>query len=80
MATRGHNIGRVGVLVHRDRHPGSFDIVHVRDERGNTFATRLQNAFVIGKGEEAAVSLPKGKGVALSIFESRERAMRNARK
>ena len=30
--TKGHNIGRVGVIVHRDRHFGSFDIVHVLGE------------------------------------------------
>lgn len=75
MITKGRNTGRVGVLLHRERHPGSFDIVQVKDERGAVFATRLQNAFVIGKGAElknALVTLPKGKGVKKSIFEERE--------
>ena len=49
MVTGGHNIGRVGSIVHRDRHPGSFDIVHVKDAAGHTFATRLSNIFVIGE-------------------------------
>ena len=49
MVTGGHNIGRVGSIVHRDRHPGSFDIVHVKDAVGHTFATRLSNIFVIGE-------------------------------
>lgn len=40
MITGGRNLGRVGVLVSRERHPGSFDIVHVRDTNGHTFATR----------------------------------------
>lgn len=40
MITGGHNIGRVGSIVHRERHPGSFDIVHVKDAVGHTFATR----------------------------------------
>lgn len=40
MVTGGHNLGRVGVITSRERHPGSFDIVHVRDSQGHTFATR----------------------------------------
>ena len=41
MITGGHNLGRVGVITSRERHPGSFDIVHVKDAANNTFATRL---------------------------------------
>jgi small subunit ribosomal protein S4e len=40
MITGGHNIGRVGIIQSRERHPGSFDIVHVKDANGHTFATR----------------------------------------
>lgn len=40
MVTGGRNLGRVGLVTHRERHPGSFDIVHVRDAMGHTFATR----------------------------------------
>lgn len=40
MVTGGHNLGRIGVITHRERHPGSFDIVHVKDSQGHTFATR----------------------------------------
>ena len=40
MVTGGHNLGRVGVITSRERHPGSFDIVHVKDSQGHTFATR----------------------------------------
>merc|ERR1711963_193629 len=29
MITGGRNLGRVGVVTHRERHPGSFDIVHI---------------------------------------------------
>merc|ERR1740138_1299405 len=50
MVSSGNNIGRVGVIMHRERHPGSFEIVHIKDAVGHTFATRLQNVFVIGKG------------------------------
>jgi len=71
--TRGANLGRIGVLVHTDKHPGSFDIVHLRDRRGATFATRLHNVFVIGEGKKAWISLPRDKGVKISILEERER-------
>lgn len=75
--TKGHNIGRVGVIVRRDRHFGSFDIVYVRDAAGHEFATRLANVFIIGEGAEPMVSLPKGNGVKLSIIE--EKKMRESK-
>ncbi|XP_070567525.1 small ribosomal subunit protein eS4 [Ptychodera flava] len=78
MITGGRNLGRVGVITNRERHPGSFDIVHVKDATGHTFATRLTNVFVIGKGNKPWISLPKGKGVRLTIAE--ERDMRIAQK
>ena len=40
MATGGHNRGRVGTIVHKEKHKGSFDIVLVRDSAGQEFATR----------------------------------------
>ena len=73
--TGGHNMGRVGVITHRERHLGGFDIVHIKDSRDNVFATRLSNVFVIGKGSEAWISLPKAKGVKLSITEERDRRL-----
>jgi len=73
MITGGRNMGRVGVILNRERHLGSFDIVHVKDAIGNTFATRLGNVFVIGKSDgkttKALISLPKGKGIKKSILE-----------
>ena len=41
MITGGRNMGRAGVIVHRERHNGEFDIVHVKDVLDRTFATRL---------------------------------------
>ncbi|CAD5230761.1 unnamed protein product [Bursaphelenchus okinawaensis] len=79
MVTSGRNIGRVGILGHRERHPGSFDIVHVKDSAGNAFTTRLQNVFIIGKGEQALISLPKEKGVRPDRQEHRERQIAHAR-
>jgi len=54
------------------RHQGSFHIGHITDSTGNTFATRLNNVFTIGKGSRPWVSLPRGKGVKLSILEQKE--------
>merc|ERR1712154_204787 len=73
MVTGGRNLGRVGVITSRERHPGSFDIVHIRDAMGHIFATRLGNVFIIGKSNKAWVSLPRGKGVRLTIAEERDR-------
>ncbi len=62
MATGGRNMGRVGVITHRERHDGGFNIVHIKDAIDNSFATRESNVFVIGR-EKPWISLPKGKGV-----------------
>jgi small subunit ribosomal protein S4e len=75
MITGGHNLGRVGVITSRERHPGSFDIVHVKDAANNTFATRLSYVFLIGKGNKPWVSLPADKGVKKSISEEREKRL-----
>ena len=49
MATGGRNMGRVGVITHRERHDGGFNIVHIKDAIDNSFATRESNVFIIGK-------------------------------
>jgi small subunit ribosomal protein S4e len=46
MCTGGRNIGRVGVILNRERHHGGFDIVHVRDVIDREFSTRIGNIFV----------------------------------
>jgi len=78
MVTGGRNLGRVGVFEHREKHPGSFDIIHMKDAAGNQFATRSDNVFVIGKGTVSLVSLPKRKGVKLNILQ--ELAQREGKK
>ncbi|KAF6001560.1 hypothetical protein CCYA_CCYA13G3483 [Cyanidiococcus yangmingshanensis] len=72
MITGGHNIGRVGVVQHREKHPGATEIVHLRDAAGREFATKISNVFVIGR-DKPLVSLPRGKGVKLTVQEERER-------
>jgi len=71
--TGGRNTGRVGIVENRERHPGGFDIVHIKDSVGHSFATRLSNVFIIGKGTKSLVTLPARKGVKLSILEERDR-------
>ncbi|KAF7370406.1 40S ribosomal protein S4 [Mycena sanguinolenta] len=70
--TGGRNMGRAGVIVHREKHIGGFDIVHVKDSLDRTFATRVTNIFVIGEGPKPWISLPKGKGTKLTISEERD--------
>ena len=86
-------------MLLRERHPGSFDICHIKDSQGHVFATRLAYVFVIGKvkhnfyffgsmfsattvfstshlqGNKPFISLPKGKGVKLSIAEERDKRL-----
>ena len=48
---------------------------------GGVFATRLSNVFVIGKGADpknALISLPRGKGIKLTIFQQRDRGSATA--
>jgi len=73
MVTGGRNMGRVGVITHRERHIGGFEIVHVKDSLDRQFATRMSNVFVIGQGNKPWISLPKQKGIKLTISEERDR-------
>lgn len=59
------------------RHQGSFDIAHIKDSAGHAFATRMMNVFPIGKENRPWVSLPKGKGIKLSILEERSLRAQN---
>jgi len=75
--TGGNNIGRVGVLQHIEHHPGSYEIAHVKDSTGNTFATRLSNIFAIGAGKDTQISLPRGKGIRLSLIQERDQRVKH---
>lgn len=83
MVTGGRNLGRIGIIENREKHDGGTEIVHLKDAVGHTFATRVTNVFVIGKGNTSLISLPKNRGVKLSIIEEtarREKAKRIAAK
>lgn len=79
MLTAGRNTGRIGTVVSRERHPGQFDIVHVKDASNHTFATRLSNVFVIGANNKPAISLLADRGIKLSILEERDRRLEKLR-
>lgn len=70
MISRGRNAGRVGVMQHIERHPGSFDIVSVKDGAGHVFATRLQNIFLMGNGTRTMVSFSQDLWIGI-VLESR---------
>jgi small subunit ribosomal protein S4e len=73
MVTRGANVGRVGVMTSREKHPGAFEIVQMKDKRGHLFTTRAGNVFVIGEGSKPWVSLPRERGIKLTIIEAKEK-------
>uniref|UniRef100_A0A183C0R6 SEC7 domain-containing protein n=1 Tax=Globodera pallida TaxID=36090 RepID=A0A183C0R6_GLOPA len=52
----------------------------VQDAAGHTFATRLHNVFIIGKGPTPLISLPASKGIRLSIAEERDRRLAQKQK
>jgi len=79
MITGGNNLGRIGVIERREKHPGSYDIVHIKDSAGHKFATRLHNVFVIGSGTTSLVTVPKSQGVKLSIMQDRQRKLQQTK-
>jgi len=75
MVIHGRNIGRVGVVEKFEKHPGSFDIVYIRDAKDNKFATRKDN-IVIGQGKTPLITLPKTQGIKDDIFVDREKRLK----
>ncbi len=73
MVTGGRNAGRVGIVNRREKHKGSFEVIHLTDAAGQHFATRFSNVFAIGTGNKPMVSLPKGKGIKLTIIEEQKK-------
>jgi len=49
--------------------------VNIKDATGAVFATRLDNVFIIGRGKQALVSLPRQKGIRITIAEEREKRL-----
>jgi len=80
MITRGANIGRIGVIVAQEKHAGSHTIVQVKDKNDKQFATRSENVFVIGKGTSPMISVPKDKGLKLTIIQEKQLAQQQKEK
>jgi len=77
LVTKGKNRGRYGTLVSIERHPGSFDIVTIRDADNNSFATRYDNIFSIAKADgKTLISMPKGRGVSSTILQEQQKRNR----
>jgi small subunit ribosomal protein S4e len=72
MLVGGNNVGRIGNLQSIEKHPGSYEIAHVKDSQGTAFSTRLQNIIVIGDGKTPAISIPKGEGIRLTLVQERD--------
>ena len=70
MVTGGNNIGRVGAIQRLEKHPGSYEIVHVKDDNGLEFSTRLNNVFIIG-AKNPEIALLKRHNY-LTIIQERE--------
>jgi small subunit ribosomal protein S4e len=71
---KGGNTGRIGRLEHIEKHDGGFTMVTIKDAKDNVFATRLENIFVIGSGNQPLVSLSKGRGIKKTILQERAEA------
>jgi small subunit ribosomal protein S4e len=72
LVTGGANRGRVGIIVNRTRLQGAFDMIAVKDKSGHSFNTRIDNCFVIGKGDTSSITLPRDKGLKKTIMEESE--------
>merc|ERR1719310_1085771 len=75
-----HEFGPGGnpYITTHEKHPGSYEIIHVKDASGNSFCTRISNVMVIGPASESGsawISLPKGKGIKLTDIEDRAQRM-----
>eukprot|EP01098_Paradermamoeba_levis_P014537 TRINITY_DN6980_c0_g1_i2.p2 TRINITY_DN6980_c0_g1~~TRINITY_DN6980_c0_g1_i2.p2 ORF type:complete len:190 (-),score=22.75 TRINITY_DN6980_c0_g1_i2:26-595(-) len=76
MVIGGANRGRVGTIVSLERHPGAFDLAHMRDAKGQEFITRKANIFVIGTSDNTVpITLPKLRGVRQNVIEEREQRL-----
>ena len=75
MVTGGANLGKIGMITNRERHPGSFDVVYMKEANDKSFATWLSNIFVISKGNKPWISLPH-ESVSTGIPFAEERDKR----
>ena len=65
----GNNIGRAGQIAKIEKHPGSYEIVYIKDTTGKEFSTRLTNIFITGD-QKSEIPVEK-YNTMLSIIEER---------
>lgn len=80
MTTCGNNTGRVGIITDKTLHPGSEAVVKIQDVKSNIWSTLISNVFIFGKGNDSLVTLPRDKGVRLSVIEDRDRILQHREK
>lgn len=83
MITKGRNCGRMGTLVSKEKHPGSFNIAHIKDAKGQSFATRLDNCFRVGEvasdGKyKMLIDMGHLEGKKMTIIEEQEKFMKKS--
>lgn len=69
----GNNRGRVGVIDHINKFDNNFDLITIRDANNKVFTTRTNYIITIGHKDKSMITLPKGKGLSLSIIEEAEK-------
>ena len=75
MITKGRNCGRIGTLMNKEKHPGSFNIAHIKDA-GNTFgtSTTLPHRNTTADGSfEFMIDMGRLTGKKLTIIRSNRR-------
>lgn len=65
----GSNRGRIGIVNHIAHFDGNHDLVTLKDVKGHLFTTRSSYVFMIGNGNNSAITLPKQNGIKLTIAE-----------
>ena len=65
----GNNIGRAGQIEKIEKHPGSYEIVYIKDTTGKVFSTRLTNIFITGD-QKSEIPVEK-YNTLLSIIDER---------
>jgi len=70
MIVGGNNIGRVGTISKIEKHPGSYEIIYVKDQNNDEFSTRLSNVFIIGSKKPEILLLKRH--LKMSIIKERE--------
>ena len=73
MVTGGANLGRIGMITNRERYPGSFDVVHVKDANGNSFANSSQTSSLLAKATNHGSLLPMERVFALLLLSKETR-------